>query len=143
MSPRPSRTLRRRCKRCRKTLPDGELGERCAPCQARAERREAERAERTAARKAEADRRRDARLRREAERARKREYADALTYRSMFDVAAREKEKGSRIAVHCGGYVAYDGRVFTSAEWLAREREEAARRALPAHERDDSASRNK
>jgi len=52
----------------------------------------------------------------------------------MLAVAARDKAKGSPVAIHCGGYVAHDGHVCTSEEWVARERDKVAPRALPTHE---------
>lgn len=110
---------------------------RCDSCEARAQRRAAERAERAAARKAEAERRRSDQRRREADRERRRQHSDELTFRAMLDVAARDKAKGSRIAQHCGGYVAYDGHVYTSEEWRARERQQSAPHALPPHPADE------
>jgi hypothetical protein len=126
----PSETRRpRRCKvrRCHRRLSDEEVGGRCGSYEARAQRRESERADRAAARKAEADRRRDRQLQRDIERARKRKEDDVRNRHWMAEVAKREKEKGSRIPVSCGGYVAWDGQVFTTATWLALQRNELQR----------------
>jgi hypothetical protein len=90
-----------------------ERAKREADKQARKEKRSAERAARARARAEEKARKRDARRRREAEREERRRLDHQRNRGFVQEIAARELARnGGRMAVHCGGWVAYRGRVF-------------------------------
>ncbi|MCU1277094.1 MAG: hypothetical protein JWM53_640, partial [bacterium] len=132
------------CRTCRRILPFAHGTERCDACHERAERRQAARAQclaqrqterdaraqkraearaaRKAKREAEARARRDRQLQRDIKRREQARWSDALNRDAMARYAAEQRAgQRSPLAMHCSGYVAAGGVLYTSAEYHALE----------------------
>lgn len=102
------------------------LAARAAKRQARAERRATERAAREERRKTEAAARRTRQITKQLRRDDERRRSDESSRRAMGNEAAAQRQRAAGgqpvgVPVHCGGWVAADGVLYSAAEYGAKE----------------------